>query len=186
MRLEGATVWITGLPRAGKSTLAHVIESAAGQRGWTTRVLDGDELRRTTSRDLGFSPKDRSEQARRASNMARDFAASGGLALVALVSPYADDRRAAREAHERQGLRFLEVFVATPLSECERRDSGRLYTAARMGRVANVTGVDAPYEAPKHAEITVRPEESSVKAADRILTALDHSSRHARTAPPLP
>jgi bifunctional enzyme CysN/CysC len=140
--------------------------------GHTCRVLDGDELRRTVSADLGFSPSDRAEQARRTSRLAKEEASTGALAVAAIISPYAADREAARRDHEQAGLRFLEVFVATPLEECERRDTRGLYAAARSGAIDNLTGVNAPYEPPAAPEITVGPDESPQDAAERVLAFL--------------
>ena len=168
----GATIWLTGLPSSGKSSLARAIEERAAALGQPCRLLDGDELRRTISADLGFSPSDRAEQARRASRLAREEASTGVLAIAALVSPYAADREAARRQHEQAGLRFLEVFVATPLAECERRDPRGLYAAARAGEIEDVTGVTAPYEPPERPELTVHPDESPHDAAGRVLAHL--------------
>ncbi len=161
------------MPCAGKSTLARAIRDRAEKLGLACRVLDGDELRRTISADLGFSPSDRAEQARRACRLAQEEASAGALAVAALVSPYTADREAARRNHEEDGLRFVEVFVATPLAECERRDDRGLYAAARTGEIENVTGVTAPYEPPERPEITVRSSESPEEAAERILASLN-------------
>jgi len=122
-------------------------------------VLDGDVLREGLSSDLGLTRADRAEQARRAAHVAAIVAASGFVAIVALVSPYADDRQRARHIHEEQGLRFSEVWVDTPLVVCEQRDPKGLYSRARAGSLQGMTGVDAPYEpcnAPRSAGECVR------------------------------
>src|ERR687887_1767775 len=118
----GATVWMTGLPGSGKSTIASGVEAALLASGRSAYILDGDNLRHGLNGDLGFSAADRAENMRRAGEVAALFADAGVVALVSLVSPFAADRDRARAAHERAGLPFAEVYVSTPPEECERRD----------------------------------------------------------------
>src|ERR671925_1685559 len=152
----GVTVWMTGLPASGKSTVAAAIEARALGEGRSAYVLDGDNLRHGLNGNLGFSAEDRAENVRRTAQVARLFADAGAIALVSLVSPYARDRIAARELHDEQELDFVEVYVNTPLEECERRDPKGLYAKARRGELSGMTGIDDPYEAPEAPEIVVR------------------------------
>jgi bifunctional enzyme CysN/CysC len=154
-RSRGATLWLTGLSGAGKTTIAGAIDGLLAELDYTGVVLDGDVLRAGLSSDLGLSPSDRSEQARRTAHVAALIAGAGLLAIVSLISPYADDRRRAREIHERQGLDFREVWVDTPLRVCQARDPKGLYARARAGEVKGVTGLDAPYDEPLDPDVRV-------------------------------
>ena len=170
--LPGSTLWITGLPAAGKTSLAHALERRLAECGRIAVLLDGDVLRAGLSSDLGTSPADRSEQARRTAHLAALISRAGVVAIVALVSPYAMDRRRARELHEQIGLDFHEVFLDTPLRVCEQRDPKGLYARARDGRLDGMTGVDAPYEPPLSPAVRVRGGETSPdEAACEILAA---------------
>ena len=162
---EGATVWFTGLPASGKSTIAAALEGALLERGRSAYLLDGDNLRHGLNGDLGFSAEDRAENVRRTGEVARLFADAGLVALVALVSPYAADRRRIRERHEADGLRFIEVYVNTPLQDCERRDPKGLYARARAGELPGLTGVDDPYEGPERPQVELRRVEEGVPDA---------------------
>ena len=152
---RGATVWLTGLPASGKSTIATALEQQLVSQGRVAYLLDGDNLRHGLNGNLGFSAEDRAENVRRTAQVARLFADAGAIALVSLVSPYARDRIAARELHAEQELDFVEVFVDTPLEECERRDPKGLYARARRGEISGMTGIDDPYEAPAAPEVAV-------------------------------
>lgn len=169
---SGATVWLTGLPAAGKSTIAAGVERRLVSRGRPSVLLDGDILRLGINADLGFSPVDRSENVRRCGHIARLFADAGVVALVALISPYAADRDQVRELHRAAELPFTEVWIATPLEECMRRDPKGLYARALEGSLEGFTGVDAPYEAPRHPEMTIEPGDSVEAAVDRIVAML--------------
>jgi bifunctional enzyme CysN/CysC len=168
----GATVWLTGLPASGKSTLASALEAELLRGGRAAYVLDGDNLRHGLNGDLGFSAEDRAENVRRTAEVAALIADAGVVCLAALVSPYAADRQAARTAHERRDLTFLEVHVATSLAECERRDPKGLYARARAGELQGLTGVDAPYEAPERPDLRVEPSEPLEAAIERLLAIL--------------
>jgi bifunctional enzyme CysN/CysC len=160
---EGLTVWLTGLSGSGKSTIAVAVEAALLERGRHAYLLDGDNLRHGLNGNLGFSAEDRAENVRRVAEVAKLFADAGTVTLVSLVSPYAADRAHARAAHLEAGLRFVEVFVDTPLEECERRDPKGLYAKARAGELKGMTGIDDPYEPPPSPELTLRPAEQSIE-----------------------
>ncbi len=168
----GATVWLTGLPASGKSTVAAAVEARLLAEGRPAYLLDGDNLRHGLNGDLGFSAADRAENVRRTAEVAALLADAGVVALAALVSPYRADRDAARAAHARRGLPFLEVWVATSLEECERRDPKGLYARARAGEISGLTGVDDPYEPPSSPEVVVGAGESVEEAVARVLAAL--------------
>jgi bifunctional enzyme CysN/CysC len=135
--------------------------------------LDGDNLRHGLNGDLGFSASDRAENVRRSAHAAALLAEAGVVALVALVSPYAGDRAAARAIHDAVGVRFLEVWVSTPLAECERRDPKGLYARARAGELPGLTGVGDVYEPPDAAELVIGDAEPIAAAAARVLSALN-------------
>ena len=145
---------MTGLSGAGKTTIARALERELHGAGWRVCVLDGDCLRRGLCADLGFSPEDRQENIRRVGEVARLFADAGMICIVALISPYRQDRARARAAAP--GNRFLEVFVNSPLDVCERRDPKGLYARARAGELKEFTGVSAPYEPPLAPEVELR------------------------------
>jgi adenylyl-sulfate kinase len=174
---QGATVWFTGLPGAGKTTIATAVEARLIDAGRSAYRLDGDNLRHGLCSDLGFSKSDRETNVGRVGEMARLFADAGTVALVALVSPYTDCREKVRVRHERDGLRFLEVFVNTPAEECERRDPKGLYARAHDGKLSGMTGVDDPYEAPRAAEIELTPEMDVEAATAVVLNALGVRAR---------
>ena len=174
---EGATVWFTGLPGAGKTTIASAVESRLIDAGRFAYRLDGDNLRLGLCSDLGFSRGDREANVDRVGQMARLFADSGSVAIVALVSPYEACRRKVRELHERDGLTFMEVFVNTPAQECARRDPKGLYARAHNGELIGLTGVDAPYEPPREPDVELTPELDVGAAADAVLQALGERLR---------
>jgi len=174
--VKGATIWLTGLPGAGKSTIGEELERRLIAAGRPAYMLDGENMRHGISADLGFSPGDRHEHARRVAAVARILADNGTVAIVALVSPMAADRAAARDLHEQADLDFLEVWVDTPLDVCERRDPAGLYRRAYAGELTNFTGVDGPYEEPADADlrlktVDVSPEENARRIADALTSA---------------
>jgi bifunctional enzyme CysN/CysC len=168
---RGATLWFTGLPSSGKSTIAAALEERLVAAGIPAYRLDGDNLRHGLNADLGFSASDRAENVRRTAHAARLLADAGVVAIPSLVSPYAADRELARRVHEDAGIAFLEVFVDTPLEECERRDPKGLYARARAGEIKGFTGIDDPYEAPQDADIVLTPAETDA-AVDTVWSAL--------------
>ena len=168
----GGTIWFTGLPASGKSTIAAAVEARLLAEGHGAYVLDGDNLRHGLSGDLGFSPEDRAENVRRVAEVAALMADAGVVALASLVSPARADRAAARAAHDRRDLRFIEVWVSTPLEECERRDPKGLYARARAGEIPDFTGVGQPYEEPESPELEISMDEPLESAVERVLAAL--------------
>ncbi|UCZ60982.1 adenylyl-sulfate kinase [Mycolicibacterium phocaicum] len=152
---RGATIWFTGLPASGKSTLAVAVERALVETGQVAYLLDGDNIRHGLSDDLGFSAGDRAENIRRVGHLARLLADSGVVALASLVSPLKSDRDTARELSTVAKLPFIEVYVSTPRSECEKRDPKGLYARAKTGELRGLTGVDAPYEPPENPDLVV-------------------------------
>src|SRR5438093_4657223 len=159
----GAVIWLTGLPAAGKSTLAVALERRLFDAGHLTYVLDGDEIRAGLCSDLGFTARDRSENVRRVAEVAALFARAGFICIAALVSPYQQDRDMARRLAREHA--FIEVHVHAPLELCEKRDPKGLYAKARAGKIAAFTGVSAPYEVPADPEITVPTDRLSVSQA---------------------
>jgi bifunctional enzyme CysN/CysC len=153
----GATIWFTGLPAAGKTTLSAAVERTLVQGGHPAYRLDGDDVRRALCGDLGFDRTGRGENVRRVAHVSRVLADAGVLVLVALVSPYAADRAQARELHGAIDVPFVEVFLDTPASICEQRDPKGLYARARRGEISGFTGVDDPYEPPQAPELRVPP-----------------------------
>jgi len=169
----GATVWLTGLPGAGKSTIAGAVEERLVAVGQSAFLLDGDNLRHGLNGDLGFDEQARGENVRRTAHVARLFAESGTIALVGLVSPYSADRKEAAAMHAAVELDFIEVFVNAPLELCEQRDPKGLYARARAGELCGFTGVGAPYEAPAQPDLVLSPCEETVQdEADRVLEVL--------------
>jgi bifunctional enzyme CysN/CysC len=150
-RQQPHCLWLTGLPASGKTTIANLLEKHLHAAGRHTCLLDGDNLRHGLNRDLGFSAADRAENIRRVAEVARLMVDAGLIVIVALISPFRADRAFAR------GLfaagEFSEIFVDTPLAECERRDPKGLYAKARAGELRNFTGIDSPYERPQTPEL---------------------------------
>lgn len=168
---QACVLWLTGLPAAGKSTLATVLRERLEAMGRNSYVLDGDEVRHGLSRDLGFSEADRAENIRRVAEVARLMADAGLVVIVALISPYRRDRRLARERMPPGA--FVEIFVDTPIEEAERRDPKGLYRKARRGELKNFTGVDAPYEAPENPELRVATlSETPEQSAEGVIAYL--------------
>jgi len=154
---RGCVIWLTGLSGSGKSTIACALEKRLIQQGCLCYVLDGDNIRHGLNRDLGFSAEDRTENIRRIGEVAALFTRAGVIAITAFISPYRDGRKLARQAAG-EG-RFIEVFINTGLQECEKRDPKGLYKKARAGQIDNMTGVDAPYEAPESPELELHTEQ---------------------------
>ena len=147
---KGMVLWFTGLSGSGKSTIANALDDELNNLGKKTYILDGDNIRMGLNKDLSFSPEDRKENIRRISEVAKLFADSGTIVLTAFISPYLEDRQAARELI---GNDFNEVFVDTDIEECIKRDPKGLYKKALAGEIKGFTGVDAPYEKPINPEV---------------------------------
>lgn len=168
MASSGAVIWLTGLSGAGKTTIATALGTALSQQGVTVELLDGDVLRRAFP-DTGFSPEDRDRHVRRTGEMASRLERAGTTVVAALISPSAASRAYVRSVCRR----FIEVYVSTPLEECERRDPKQLYRRARRGEISQFTGISAPYEPPPAPDVTVDTRTCSVdEAVTRIVAAL--------------
>jgi adenylylsulfate kinase len=176
---QGFTIWMTGLSGSGKSTLAGELKKKFEEDyGRYVEILDGDEIRKGLSRDLGLSREDREEHARRVSYLAKVLSRNGVISIVALISPYKVSRENARETIG--GDRFVEVYVKASLAACEKRDPKGLYAKARTGEIKNMTGIQDPYEPPESPEIIIETELGSPdESADlmiRKLKELNHLS----------
>jgi adenylylsulfate kinase len=155
LRQKGCTLWFTGLSGSGKSTTAFTLEHALVQQGRLAYVLDGDNIRHGLNKNLGFSAADREENIRRIGEVAKLFADAGIITMTSFISPYRKDRDLVRDLHVKAGLAFIEVYMATPIDTCEKRDPKGLYKKARAGELKGFTGIDDPYETPLAAELTL-------------------------------
>ena len=160
---QAKVIWLVGLSGSGKSTLAGNIETVLHQKGYKTYLLDGDNVRLGLNNDLGFSSKDRTENIRRISEVARLFNDAGIIVLSAFISPLESDRNQARELIGVEN--FIEIFVHCPLHICEKRDVKGLYAKARKGLIPNFTGIDAPFENPKQPNLTISTEAEAPAAS---------------------
>lgn len=160
-------IWFTGLSGSGKSTIANALEIELFKQGLKTYTLDGDNIRHGLNKDLGFSPEDRTENIRRIAETANLMIDAGVIVLAAFVSPYRKDRENIKNIVK--DVNFVEVYVNTSLEECERRDVKGLYKKARAGVIKNMTGLTAPYEAPKNADIEIKTENITIKEAVTII-----------------
>ncbi|MDF1870033.1 MAG: adenylyl-sulfate kinase [Phycisphaerales bacterium] len=170
---QGCTLWLTGLSGSGKSTVAVALEHALIEQGHLAYRLDGDNVRHGLNANLGFSAQDRQENIRRIGEVAKLFADAGVITISSFISPYQSDRDQVRKIHEDAGLKFLEVFINTPIEVCESRDPKGLYKKARAGEIKGFTGIDDPYETPSNPEIDLKTDElSPQQAADQLIKAL--------------
>ena len=172
---RGLMVWFTGLSGSGKSTVAMSVERELHKRGILCRILDGDNIRSGINNNLGFSQEDRRENIRRIAEVGKLFVHTGIVILACFVSPTEDIREMARGIIGSED--FKEVFVSTPLEECERRDVKGLYARARRGEVKDFTGISAPFEAPAHPALSIDTsrlslEESTMAVVEMILQAM--------------
>ncbi|MBT2385819.1 adenylyl-sulfate kinase [Streptomyces sp. ISL-11] len=169
---SGATVWLTGLPSAGKTTIARALAERLRGEGHRVEVLDGDEIREFLSAGLGFSREDRSTNVQRIGFVAQLLAAHGVKVLVPVIAPYADAREAVRERHRKQGIGYVEVHVATPVEVCSVRDVKGLYAKQAAGEISGLTGVDDPYEMPVDPDARIAAHELSIDDSADALYAL--------------
>ncbi len=168
---RGCTIWLTGLPSSGKSTIGFSLEHWLVQQGRLAYVLDGDNIRHGLNKNLGFSAEDRDENIRRIGEVTKLFADAGLISITSFVSPYRADRDRARKLHDEAGIPFIEVFVDTQLEECEKRDPKGLYKKARAGEIPNFTGISDPYEAPLNAEVVLKTTETKLEDCVATLAA---------------
>lgn len=167
LRQRGMMLWFTGLSGSGKSTVAIALERELHNRGLLCRILDGDNIRSGINNNLGFSAEDRIENIRRIAEVGRLFVDTGIITIAAFISPNNQLREMAAEIIGKDD--FVEVFVSTPLEECEKRDVKGLYAKARRGEIKNFTGISAPFEAPEHPDITLDTSKLPVEESVKIL-----------------
>lgn len=166
-------LWFTGLSGSGKSTIANRVEQELFKKGLKTYTLDGDNIRTGINRGLGFTEEDRNENLRRIAEVAKLFVDAGIITIGAFVSPLEKDRELIKNIIGEND--FIEIFVDTSLEECERRDVKGLYKKARAGEIKNFTGIDAPYEAPKHPDILIETEKESIEeAVQKVITFVEN------------
>ncbi|MEU8587486.1 adenylyl-sulfate kinase [Streptomyces sp. NPDC048664] len=168
----GATVWLTGLPSAGKTTIAHELAGLLREEGRRVEVLDGDEIREFLSAGLGFSRADRHTNVQRVGFLADLLARNGVTALVPVIAPYADSRAAVRRRHADSGTPYVEVHVATPLEVCAVRDVKGLYAKQAAGELTGLTGVDDPYEVPESPDLRIESQNQTVRESAAAVYAL--------------
>lgn len=164
---RGMMLWFTGLSGSGKSTVAIALERELHSRGLLCRILDGDNIRSGINNNLGFSAEDRVENIRRIAEVGRLFVDTGIITIAAFISPNNQLREMAAEIIGKDD--FVEVFVSTPLEECEKRDVKGLYAKARRGEIKNFTGISAPFEAPEHPDITIDTSKLPIEESVKIL-----------------
>lgn len=173
----GATIWLTGLPASGKSTIAHRAERLLVNSGRAAYTLDGDNVRHGLNADLGFSATDRIENVRRIGEVALLMADAGLVVLASLISPYRSSRDAVRRLHDSAGFAFYEVFVDTPLSVCEERDPKGLYARTRAGAITGVTGIDDPYDRPRNPDLVLHDGSGTIEVrAERVIGLLHNGT----------
>lgn len=167
---RGIMIWFTGLSGSGKSTVAIALERELQKRGLLCRNLDGDNIRSGINNNLGFSAEDRVENIRRIAEIGKLFVDTGIITLAAFISPNNDIREMAARIIGKED--FMEIYVSTPLEECERRDVKGLYAKARRGEIRNFTGISAPFEAPEHPALSLDTSVLSVEESVNQLLAL--------------
>lgn len=167
LKQHGVMLWFTGLSSSGKSTVAIALERELHQRGLLCRILDGDNIRSGINNNLGFSPEDRVENIRRIAEVGKLFVDTGIITIAAFISPNNQLRNMASEIIGKEN--FIEVYISTPLEECERRDVKGLYAKARRGEIKEFTGISAPFEAPENPDIELDTSKLSLKESVDIL-----------------
>ncbi|MCX4904554.1 adenylyl-sulfate kinase [Streptomyces sp. NBC_00878] len=172
IQVTGATIWLTGLPSAGKTTIAYELAGRLREEGHRVEVLDGDEIRTFLTAGLGFSREDRHTNVQRIGFLADLLARNGVKTLVPVIAPYADSREAVRGRHQASGAAYLEVHVATPVEVCSERDVKGLYAKQAAGEISGLTGVDDPYEEPESPDLRIESHTQSVQESAAALHAL--------------
>jgi len=168
---RGVMLWFTGLSGSGKSTVAIALERELHRRGLLCRILDGDNIRTGINANLGFSAEDRRENIRRIAEVAKLFVDTGIITIAAFISPTEEIRRMAQDIIGADD--FREIYISTPLAECERRDVKGLYARARRGEIQHFTGISAPFEAPAHPALSLDTSRLSLEeSVERILALL--------------
>ncbi|MGA5497829.1 adenylyl-sulfate kinase [Streptomyces cinereoruber] len=170
--VTGATIWLTGLPSAGKTTIAYELAGRLRGEGHRVEILDGDEIREFLSAGLGFTREDRHTNVQRIGFVAELLASHGVKVLVPVIAPYADSREAVRKRHHAEGTAFVEVHVATPVDVCSVRDVKGLYAKQAAGEISGLTGVDDPYEAPEAPDLRIESQNQTVQESAAQLHAL--------------
>jgi len=170
---KGRTVWFTGLSGSGKSSVAVLVEQGLLEHGCPAYILDGDNLRHGLNADLGFSMADRAENLRRLAHVATLMADAGLTVLVPAISPLEEHRELARRVHVDAGIEFFEVFMDTPLADCELRDPKGLYARARAGEITHFTGIDSPYQRPKNPDLRLTPDRTVDDLARQVIELLE-------------
>ena len=170
---KGRTLWFTGLSGSGKSSIAVLAEQSLLEHGCPAYILDGDNLRHGLNADLGFAMADRAENLRRLAHVATLMADAGLTVLVPAISPLAEHRELARKVHSDAGIEFFEVFVDTPLADCERRDPKGLYAKARAGEITHFTGIDSPYQRPTNPDLRLTPDHTAAELAEQVIALLE-------------
>ena len=165
--MKAPVIWLTGIPCSGKTTLALELQKLYQQKGLPVEILDGDEIRKTLSKDLGFSPEDRREHNRRVIFVAQILAKNGVTTIVPLISPYRETRANARK----EIPNFFEVWVKASVDECKKRDPKGLYKKALAGEIKNLTGLQAPYEEPENPELVIDTEKHTVEESIELITS---------------
>ncbi|RSN53892.1 adenylyl-sulfate kinase [Streptomyces sp. WAC 04229] len=168
----GGTVWLTGLPSAGKTTIAHELAGRLREEGRRVELLDGDEIREFLSAGLGFGRADRHTNVQRIGFVAELLARNGVTALVPVIAPYAESRDAVRERHAANGTPYVEVHVATPVEVCSVRDVKGLYAKQAAGELTGLTGVDDPYEEPLKPDLRIESQHQTVQESAAAVHAL--------------
>ncbi|MFD3533617.1 adenylyl-sulfate kinase [Streptomyces sp. NPDC058664] len=170
--VTGATIWLTGLPSAGKTTIAYELAGRLRAEGHRVEVLDGDEIREFLSAGLGFSREDRHTNVQRIGFVSELLASNGVTVLVPVIAPYEDSREAVRKRHASEGTPYVEVHVATPVDVCSVRDVKGLYAKQAAGEISGLTGVDDPYDEPRNPDLRIESHTQTVQESAATLHAL--------------
>ncbi|MDH7517873.1 MAG: adenylyl-sulfate kinase [Candidatus Thermoplasmatota archaeon] len=172
LKQKGVVLWFTGLSGSGKSTVANEVAYKLHEMGYLSYVLDGDNIRHGLNKDLGFSPRDRKENIRRISEVAKLFFDAGLITITAFISPYKIDRNFCRELVGKG--RFLEIYTKASIETCEKRDTKGLYKKAREGLIKDFTGINAPYEEPEKPEMILYTDKETIEeSAEKVIKKLE-------------